>query len=56
MNILFIDYFIVGFMVSEIRRVSVFGNCPFSVTLPYLMLDGLCIILLLYNNIYLNIV
>ena len=25
----------VGFMVSEIPRVSVFGNCPYSVTFPY---------------------
>ena len=35
MNILFITIFFVGFMVSEIPRVSVFGNCPFSVTFPY---------------------
>ena len=35
MNILFIKYFFVGFMVSEIPRVSVFGHCPYSVTFPY---------------------
>ena len=34
MNILFIKHFFVGFMVSEIPRVSVFGHCPYSVTLP----------------------
>ena len=32
MNILFIKYFFVGCMVSEIPRVSVFGHCPYSVT------------------------
>ena len=35
MNILFIKHFFVGFMVSEIPRVSLFGHCPYSVTLPY---------------------
>ena len=35
MNILFIKYFFVGFMVSEILRVSVFGHCLYSVTFPY---------------------
>ena len=34
-NILFIKLFFVGFMVSEIPRVSVFGHCPYSVTFPY---------------------
>ena len=34
MNILFIKYF-VRFMISEIPRVSVFGNCQYSVTFPY---------------------
>ena len=34
MNILFIKHFFVGFMVSEIPRVSVFGQCPYSVTFP----------------------
>ena len=29
MNILFIKNVIVGFMVSEIPRVSVFGHCPY---------------------------
>ena len=28
MNILFIKYFFVGFMFSEIPKVSVFGHCP----------------------------
>ena len=36
MNILFINIFFVGFMVSEIPRVSVFGHCPYSVTFPYI--------------------
>ena len=34
MNILFIEHFFVGFMVSEIPRVSVFGHCPYSVISP----------------------
>ena len=36
MNILFIKHFVVGFILSEIPRVSVFGHCPYSVTFPYL--------------------
>ena len=36
MNILLIKHFFVGFMVSEIPRVSVFGHCPYSVTFPYM--------------------
>ena len=36
MNILLIKYFFVGFMVSEIPRVSVFGHCLYSVTFPYI--------------------
>ena len=35
MNILLIKHFFVGFMVSEIPRVYVFGYCPYSVTFPY---------------------
>ena len=35
MNILFINIFFVGFMVSEISRVAVFGHGPYSVTFPY---------------------
>ena len=35
MNILFIKHFFVGFMVSGISRVSVFGHYPYSVTFPY---------------------
>ena len=34
MNILLIKN-CVGFMVSMISRVSVFGHCPNSVTFPY---------------------
>ena len=34
MNILLIKHFVVGFLVSEIQRVSVFGHCPYSVTFP----------------------
>ena len=37
MNILLIKHFCVGFMVSEIPRVSVFGHCPYSVTFPYIV-------------------
>ena len=36
MNMLLIKYFFVGFMVSEIPRLSVFGHCPYSVTFPYI--------------------
>ena len=36
MNILLIINFFVGFMVSEIPRVFVFGQCPYSVTFPYI--------------------
>ena len=32
MNILLIKIFFIGFKVSEIPRVSVFGHCPYSVT------------------------
>ena len=35
MNILFIKYFFVGFIVYEIPRVSLFGHYPYSVTIPY---------------------
>ena len=38
MNILFIKPFFLGFMVSEIPRVSVFGHCPYSVTSPTTLL------------------
>ena len=37
MNILLIKHFFVGFMVSEIPRVSVFGHCLYSVTFPYII-------------------
>ena len=36
MNILFNKHFFVGFMVSAIPRVSVFWNCSYSVTFPYM--------------------
>ena len=32
MKIVFINIFFVGFMVSEIPKVSVFGHYPYSVT------------------------
>ena len=35
MNILFIKHLFVGFMVSEIPRVSLLGHCPYSITFPY---------------------
>ena len=35
MNMLLIKTIFVGFMVYEIPRVSVFGHCPYSVTLLY---------------------
>ena len=39
MNILFIkNVVVVGFMVFEIQRVSVFGHYPYSVTFPYIIL------------------
>ena len=41
MNILFINIFFAGFMVSEIPRVSVFGQCQYSVTFPYIKIKGL---------------
>ena len=34
MNILFIKNYLVGFMVSEIPRVYVFGHCPYSANFP----------------------
>ena len=38
MNMLFTKHFFVGYMVSEIPRVSIFGHCPYSVTFPYKLL------------------
>ena len=38
MNILFNNTFFVGFMVSELPRVCVFGYYPYSVTFPYILL------------------
>ena len=50
MNILFIKYFFVGYMVSEIQRVSVFGHYPYLVTFPYLNITSL-----LYYELYIYI-
>ena len=36
-NIVSIKHFHVGFMVSDIPSVSVFGHCPYSVTFPYIV-------------------
>ena len=36
MNFLFIKNYFVGFMVSEIPRVSVFGHSQYSITFPYI--------------------
>ena len=47
MNILFIKDFFVGFMISEIPRVSVFGHCPYSANFHYF--DNI-------NSIYFNFV
>ena len=54
MNILFITHFFVGFMVSEIPMVSVFGHCPYLVTFPYI-----CPIKsrnILFNQFYISII
>ena len=45
MNVLFIKHFFVGFMVSEIPRMSVFGHCPYSVNFPHLRT-----IIVIFNN------
>ena len=53
MNILLINIFFVGFMVSEIPRVTVFGHCPYSVTFPYIYIYKLSFIIMLnYIEIY----
>ena len=36
MNMLFIKYYFVGIMFSDIPIVSVFGHIPYSVTFPYM--------------------
>ena len=53
MNILFIKHFFVGFMVSEIPRVSVFGHCPYSVTFPYRRDLNECKCYVIWMNVYL---
>ena len=57
MNILFINNFFVGFMVSEIPRVSVFGHCPFSVTFRIRLLSLYIYIYIYYfiSPIYIDI-
>ena len=52
MNILFINIFFVGFMVSEIPRVSVFGYCPYSVTFPYTVFTVIKFKMLLFSFNY----
>ena len=53
MNILFIKYFFVGFMVSEIPRVSVYGHCRYTVTFPTYLYN---LIRLVYLNGYIIII
>ena len=50
MNILFITIFFVGFIVSEIPRVSVFGHCLYSVTFPYIYITYLHSYIVIYYN------
>ena len=54
MNILFINNFFVGLIVSEIPRVSVFGHCLYSVTFPYICRYNTnnYKLLIIVNNIY----
>ena len=54
MNILFIKHFFVGFIVSEIPRVSVFGLCPYSVTFPYIGISLSTIAQKITNKLILN--
>ena len=51
MIIVFINNFFVGFMVSEIPRVSVFGHCPYSVTFPYIYIYIYIYIFITYEYI-----
>ena len=50
MNILFINHFFVGFIVSEIPRVSVFGHCPYSVTSPIQLVSVLRFLKVLFSE------
>ena len=45
MNILLLKHFFVGFMVSQIPRVSVFGHCPLLSALSALVstVHNICI-------------
>ena len=49
MNIILINILFIGFMISEIQIVSVFGHCPYSVTfsgkLIYLLICAIVIII-----------
>ena len=51
MNILFIKPFFVGFIVSEIPRVSVFGYFPLYYIFAYQSLSFLYIYIYIYNII-----
>ena len=54
MNILFIKHFFVGFMVSEIPRVTIVGYCPYSVTFPYRLIYiyiSLLLLLFLFGGV-----
>ena len=42
MHILFIKHFFVGFMISEITRMSVFGNFPYISLNTLFMLNLNC--------------
>ena len=52
MNILLTKHFVVGFMVSEIPRDSVFGHCLYSVTFPYIYVY---LYMYIYPSIYIYI-
>ena len=53
MNILLIKNVFVGFMVSDIPRVSVFGHCPYSVTFPCRLLSPIIITI---HNVLMRII
>ena len=55
MNILLITYFCVGFVVSDTSKVSVFGHCPYSVTVRIRLLSNIGLSLIdyvLFQKIY----
>ena len=51
MNVLFLTYFCVGCMVSEKLRLSVFGYCPYSVTVRIRLLSLIYIYIYIYIDI-----